>query len=96
MVEAIASDLAAGLVRKLVSLATNEVIQVWKLHEDLETLRQRFELTGALLNDAHSQNLIMSTAKMWFNKLEDVAHVAEAFMDELEYELTRKKSGESS
>ncbi|KAK1364428.1 putative disease resistance protein RGA3 [Heracleum sosnowskyi] len=91
MGEAIASDLAAGLIRKLVSLATDEVIQVWKLHEDLETLRDRFELTGALLNDAHSQNLIMSTAKMWFNKLEHVARVAEAFMDELEYELTRRK-----
>ncbi|KAK1364451.1 putative disease resistance protein RGA3 [Heracleum sosnowskyi] len=91
MAEVIASDLAAGLIRKLVSLATDEVIQVWKLDEDLETLRERFELTGALLNDAHSQNLIMSTAKMWFNKLEHVARVAEAFMDELEYEVTRRK-----
>ncbi|KAK1364420.1 NB-ARC domain-containing protein [Heracleum sosnowskyi] len=91
MAEAIASDFAAGLIRKLVSLATDEVIQVWKLHEDLETLRERFELTGALLSDAHSQNLIMSTAKMWFNKLEHVARVAEDFMDELEYEVTRRK-----
>ncbi|KAK1364433.1 putative disease resistance protein RGA3 [Heracleum sosnowskyi] len=91
MAEVIASDLAAGLIRKLVSLATDEVIQVWKLDEDLETLRERFELTGALLNDAHSQNLIMSAAKMWFNKLEHVARVAEAFMDELEYQVTRRK-----
>ncbi|XP_074382228.1 putative disease resistance protein RGA4 [Apium graveolens] len=91
MAEAIASDLAAGLIRQLVSLAMNEVIQVLKLHEDLETLRERFELTAALLNDAGSNNLIMSTARMWFNKLKDVARVAEAFINELEYELTRRK-----
>ncbi|KAL1809377.1 hypothetical protein DCAR_0728908 [Daucus carota subsp. sativus] len=91
MAEAIVGDLAAGLVRKLVSLATDEVIQVWKLQEDLETLCQRFELIGALLHDAHTKNLIMSTAKMWFSKLEDVAQVADAFMDELEYEVTRRK-----
>ncbi|XP_017218354.2 putative disease resistance protein RGA4 isoform X1 [Daucus carota subsp. sativus] len=91
MAEAIVVDLAAGLARKLVSLATDEVIQVWKLHEDLETLRERFELIGALLHDAQTKNLIMSTARIWFNKLEDVAQAAEAFMDELEYEVTRRK-----
>ncbi|KAL1809357.1 hypothetical protein ACET3Z_026347 [Daucus carota] len=91
MAEAIVGDLAAGLVRKLVSLAINDVIQVWKLDEDLETLRERFELIGALLHDAHAKNVIMSTAKIWFNKLEQVAHVTEAFMDELEYEVTRRK-----
>ncbi|KAL1809359.1 hypothetical protein ACET3Z_026349 [Daucus carota] len=91
MADAIVGDLAAGLIRKLVSLATNQVIQVWKLHEDLETLRQRYELIGALLHDAQTKNIIMSSAKIWFNKLEDVAQVAEAFMDELEFEVTRRK-----
>ena len=73
MAEATGADLAAGLVHKLVSLATNELIQAWKFHEDLDTLRERFELIGALLNEAHTQNLNMSTAQLWFNKLEQVA-----------------------
>ncbi|WOH09430.1 hypothetical protein DCAR_0728887 [Daucus carota subsp. sativus] len=91
MAEAIVDDLSAGLVRKLISLATDEVIQIWKLDEDLKTLRQRFESFGALLHDAQNKNLIMSSAKIWFNKLEEVAQVAEAFMDELEYEVSRRK-----
>ncbi|WOG90741.1 hypothetical protein DCAR_0309985 [Daucus carota subsp. sativus] len=33
----------------------------------------------------------MSAVQSWFNKLEDVAHVADAFMDELAYEVTRRK-----
>ncbi|KAK1393991.1 NB-ARC domain-containing protein [Heracleum sosnowskyi] len=90
MAEAIVADLAAGLVRKLASLVAEEVIQAWNLDEDLETLRERFDIIGALLNDAQAKNLIMSTAQKWFNKLEEVANVTEAFMDELAYEVTRR------
>ncbi|KAL1809336.1 hypothetical protein ACET3Z_026326 [Daucus carota] len=91
MGEAIVADLASGLLGKLVSLATEEVVQAWNIHEDLDTLHQRLESVGALLYDAHNKNLIMSTAKNWFDKLEAVASVANVFMDELAYEVTRRK-----
>ncbi|KAK1364368.1 hypothetical protein POM88_039929 [Heracleum sosnowskyi] len=91
MAGAIATDLAAGLISKLVSLAADEVIRAWKLHDDLDELRERLELIGDLLNDASTKNPTMVTVKNWFNKLEAVARVAEAFMDELEYEVTRRK-----
>ncbi|KAK1393993.1 NB-ARC domain-containing protein [Heracleum sosnowskyi] len=90
MAEAIVADTAAGLVRKLASLVAEEVIQAWNLDEDLETLRERFEIVGALLHDAYTKKLSISTAQKWFNKLEDVANVTEAFMDELAYEVTRR------
>ncbi|KAK1393988.1 putative disease resistance protein RGA3 [Heracleum sosnowskyi] len=90
MAEAIVADLAAGLVRKLVSLAAEQVIQAWNLDQDLETLRERFDMIGALLHDAHTKKIIMSTAQNWFNKLEEVANVAEVFMDQLAFEVTRK------
>ncbi|WOH09407.1 hypothetical protein DCAR_0728864 [Daucus carota subsp. sativus] len=91
MGEAIVADLASGLLGKLVSLAAEEVVQAWNFHEDLDTLHQRMESVGALLYDAHTKNLIMSTAKIWFDKLEAVANVANVFMDELAYEVTRRK-----
>ncbi|KAL1809335.1 hypothetical protein ACET3Z_026325 [Daucus carota] len=91
MGEAIVADLAGGLLGKLVSLAAEEVVQAWNFHEDLYTLHQRMESVGALLYDAHNKNLIMSTANNWFDKLEAVANVANVFMDELAYEVTRRK-----
>ncbi|KAL1809334.1 hypothetical protein ACET3Z_026324 [Daucus carota] len=92
MGEAIVAELAGGLLGKIVSLAAEEVVQAWNFHEDLDTLHQRMESVGALLYDAHTKNLIMCTAKNWFDKLEAVANVANVFMDELAYEVTRRKA----
>ncbi|KAK1364418.1 putative disease resistance protein RGA3 [Heracleum sosnowskyi] len=91
MADAIVADLASGLVCKLVSLATQEVIQAWNLHEDLEALRERLESIDALLSDAYTKEPTMSAVQSWFNKLEAVARVADVFMDELAYEVTRQK-----
>ncbi|WOH09386.1 hypothetical protein DCAR_0728843 [Daucus carota subsp. sativus] len=84
-------DIASGLVQKVVLLATEEVIQAWNLHDDLETLRKRLESIDALLSDANTRNLTMPAVQNWFNKLEALANVADVFMDELAYEVTRKK-----
>lgn len=54
MAEVIVADLAAGLVRKLVSFVADEVIKAWNLDQDLDTLRKRFEIVAALLDDAHA------------------------------------------
>ncbi|KAL1822150.1 hypothetical protein ACET3Z_008928 [Daucus carota] len=91
MADAFLTDLASGLVFKLVSLAAEEVIQAWNLQENLVTLQERLESIDALLSDADSKKLHMSAVHSWFNKLEDVAQVADAFMDELAYEVTRRK-----
>ncbi|KAL1809291.1 hypothetical protein ACET3Z_026281 [Daucus carota] len=91
MADAFAADLASRLVCKLVSLAADEVIQAWNLQDDLITLRERLESIDDLLSDAATKKLTMSAVKNWFNKLEAVAHVADALMDQLEYEVTRRK-----
>ncbi|KAK1364472.1 NB-ARC domain-containing protein [Heracleum sosnowskyi] len=91
MGDAFVADLASALVRKLVSLATQEVIQAWNLYDDLLTLRERLESIDALLSDATTRKLTMYAVQNWLNKLEDVARVADAFMDELAYEVARRK-----
>ncbi|KAK1364473.1 putative disease resistance protein RGA3 [Heracleum sosnowskyi] len=91
MADAFVADLASALVRKLVSLATQEVIQAWNLYDDLLTLRERLESIDALLSDATTRKLTMYAVQNWLNKLEDVGRVADAFMDELAYEVTRRK-----
>nr|XP_017217285.1 PREDICTED: putative disease resistance protein RGA3 [Daucus carota subsp. sativus] len=83
-------DIASGLVQKVVLLATEEVIQAWNLHDDLETLRKRLESIDALLSDANTRNLTMPAVQNWFNKLEALANVADVFMDELAYEVAHK------
>ena len=67
------------------------MIQAWNIQEDLVMLRERLETIDALLSDADSKRLNMSAVQSWFNKLEDVAHAADAFMDQLAYEVTRQK-----
>ena len=81
--DAFAADLASGLVCKLVSLATEEVIQAWNLQDDLITLRERLETIDALFSDAATKKLTKSAVEKWFSKLEAMAHVAEAFIDQL-------------
>ncbi|KAL1827346.1 hypothetical protein DCAR_0206511 [Daucus carota subsp. sativus] len=91
MSDAIIGDLASGLIRKLVSLATEEIILAWNLLDDLVRLRQRMESIDALLLDAATKKLTMSAVQTWFNQIEAVAHVADVFMDELAYQVTRHK-----
>ncbi|XP_074334424.1 putative disease resistance protein RGA1 [Apium graveolens] len=91
MADAFVADLASGLVFKLISLATDELIQAWNLHEDLVTLRERLETVDALLSDANAKKISMSTVQTWFNKLEAVAHVTDVFFNELTYQVTREK-----
>ncbi|WOH09387.1 hypothetical protein DCAR_0728844 [Daucus carota subsp. sativus] len=91
MADPIGADLASGLLIKLVSLVTEEVIQAWNIHQQLQTMRGRLESIDALLSDAATKKLTMSAVQNWFNKLEAVAHVADALMDELVYEATRRK-----
>lgn len=88
--EAFGADLAARLVAKLVSLAAKEVIQAWNVDKDLQKLGERFEILGALLDDGRTKKITMSVVDKWFDKLEDVANNTEVFLDELEYEATRK------
>ncbi|KAK1364476.1 Disease resistance protein RGA2-like [Heracleum sosnowskyi] len=85
------ADLTTGLVLKLLALVTEEVIRAWDIHQDLEILCERLESINALLIDAHTKKLTMCSVQSWFNKLEAVVHVADVFMDELAYEVTRQK-----
>ncbi|KAL8119167.1 putative disease resistance protein RGA4 [Apium graveolens] len=91
MADAFVADLASRLLLKLISLATEQVIQAWNLYDDLLKLRERLESIDALLSDAATKKLTAYAVQNWFSKLEDVAHVADAFMDELAYEVTRHK-----
>ena len=90
MVEAIAFGITAGLLVKVVSLVAEKLIDTWNLKSGLEKLRHRLNFIVALLNDAHTEKITMSTAQIWFDKLEDAATDAEAFLDELAYQVTRR------
>ncbi|WOH09355.1 hypothetical protein DCAR_0728812 [Daucus carota subsp. sativus] len=91
MAEEIVAGLAKVLVTKLVSLAAEELIQAWNVRDDLETLCEKLESIHDLLSDAAGKKLSMTTVQKWFNKLQVVARRADALMNELEYEVTRRK-----
>ena len=87
----IVAGLVTVLVTKLVSLAAEELIQAWNVRDDLETLCEKLELIHDLLSDAARKRLSMTTVQKWFNKLQVVARRADALMNQLEYEVTRRK-----
>lgn len=90
MAESLLAELAT-LVIKFVSLATEEVVWAWKIHEDLETLGEMLESINALLSDAATKKITMSAVQKWFNILEADARLADTVIDELFDEVTRRK-----
>lgn len=91
MVDAFAADLASGLLRKIISIAAEELIQAWGLEENLQALRERLELVDALLSYADSKQVTVEAVHVWLKKLTDVARVADALMEELNYEVLRRR-----
>lgn len=68
------------------------MIQAWNFHEYLDTLRirERLETIYTLLSDADTKTL-MPAAQNWFNKLEAITLITNVYMDELAYQVTRRK-----
>lgn len=91
MAEAFVTDLASGLLRQIVSVAAEELIQAWGLEENLQSLTERLELIDALLSDAESKQISVKPFQVWLNKLKAVAHVADVLMEDLRYEVLRRK-----
>lgn len=93
MAEAFVADLASGLLRKIVSVAAEELIQAWGLEENLQSLTERLEpwLMLCYISDAESKQISIKPFQVWLNKLKAVAHVADVLMEDLQYEVLRRK-----
>ncbi|CAB4284379.1 unnamed protein product [Prunus armeniaca] len=80
------------IVKKVASLASEEISLVWVFQGELTKLRESLLLTEAMLRDAgQSKEVRPEAVQIWVNKLEDIAHEADDVLDECGYELLRRQ-----
>ncbi|KAL6142209.1 hypothetical protein ACLB2K_060492 [Fragaria x ananassa] len=83
---------AQELLMKVASLAAQEFTLVWGFKEELTKLRGSLNMLEAVLRDAeHPRQDQGHAVKLWLEKLEDIANLADDVLDDYGYELLRRK-----
>eukprot|EP00258_Populus_trichocarpa_P036671 XP_024452690.1 putative disease resistance protein RGA3 isoform X3 [Populus trichocarpa] len=72
------------------SIAAEGIRLAWGLEGQLQKLNQSLTMIQAVLQDAARRPVTDKSAKLWLEKLQDVAYDAEDVLDEFAYEILRK------
>ncbi|GMP78861.1 hypothetical protein CsSME_00034643 [Camellia sinensis var. sinensis] len=89
--EALLVATAKEILKKLISI-TSEMSLAWGLKAELKRLTRRFKTAQALLCDAEDRKTIEKEAVLdWLKNLKAVASDAEDVLDELAFEVLRRK-----
>ncbi|KAM4113676.1 hypothetical protein ACJW30_04G013900 [Castanea mollissima] len=91
MAEAIVTDVAKEILSKLIPLVTEQIGLAWGFKEELTRLRQSVEIIQDVLADAERRQVTDLSVRRWLQRLQDVAYDADDVMDELAYEILRRK-----
>ncbi|XP_030940557.1 putative disease resistance protein RGA3 [Quercus lobata] len=91
MAEAIVTEVAKEILSKLIPLVTEQIGLAWGFKEELTRLRQSVEMIQDLLADAERKQVTDLSLRRWLQRLQDVAYDADDVMDELAYEILRRK-----
>ena len=78
-------------LEKVVSLATDQIVMVKEFEVDLEGLRNTVKMILAVLDDAEEKRGENPAVKLWLENLEELACRAEHVLDEVNYEMLRRK-----
>jgi hypothetical protein len=80
------------MVRKLISLATDEFTLAWNFQTDLKNLEKSLKMVNALICDASSNNKAqLESVKVWLQELNEVAFAADVVLEDFLYETLRYK-----
>ncbi|XP_030936545.1 putative disease resistance protein RGA3 [Quercus lobata] len=91
MAEAFVADVAKGILSKLIPLVSEQISLAWGFKEELTQLRGSVEMIQAVLADAERRKVREESSRLWLQRLEDVAYDADDLLDELAYEILRRK-----
>ncbi|KAI5563625.1 hypothetical protein BDE02_14G003400 [Populus trichocarpa] len=72
------------------SIAAEGIRLAWGLEGQLQKLEESLTMIQAVLKDAARKPVTDKSAKLWLEKLQDVAYDAEDVLDEFAYEILRK------
>ncbi|GMJ08864.1 hypothetical protein like AT3G14470 [Hibiscus trionum] len=90
MAEAVISAAVEVALSKAISFLEDPINLAWDFKDDLNQLRSSLDLTRAFLQDAERRQ-VDKPVKVWLEQLSDVACKADDVLDELAYELLRRK-----
>ncbi|XP_075662464.1 putative disease resistance protein RGA1 [Castanea sativa] len=91
MAEAIVTEFAKGILGNLITLVTDQIGLAWGFKDELTRLRDSVEMVQAVLADAEKRQVGEESVRLWLQRLEKVAYDADDVLDELAYELLRRK-----
>ncbi|KAM3750137.1 hypothetical protein ACB098_04G014600 [Castanea mollissima] len=91
MAEAIVTEFAKGILGNLITLVTDQIGLAWGFKDELTWLRDSVEMVQAVLADAEKRQVREESVRLWLQRLEKVAYDADDVLDELAYELLRRK-----
>ena len=91
MAENILSVVAGEIVGKLISPATEQISLAWDFKEDLKRLRDSLTMIQAVLADAERRQVREEQVRLWLRRLKDVSYDADDVLDDLAYEILRRK-----
>ncbi|KAI9381686.1 hypothetical protein POPTR_014G005600v4 [Populus trichocarpa] len=75
---------------RVISIAAEGIGLAWGLEGQLLKLEESLTMIQAVLQDAARRPVTDKSAKLWLEKLQDVAYNAEDVLDEFAYEILRK------
>ncbi|CAI9277214.1 unnamed protein product [Lactuca saligna] len=90
MAEALITIAAEGVLKKVLSIAANEIVIAWGYEEKLTTLHDLLDLIRAKLRDAERQKGT-EAVMVWLKQLKDVVSEADDVLDEVHYEMLRRE-----
>ncbi|XP_050256548.1 putative disease resistance protein RGA3 [Quercus robur] len=91
MAEAIVTDVAKEILSKVIPLVTEQINLAWGFKDELTQLRQSVEMIQDVLADAERKQVTDLSVKHWLQRLKDLAYDADDVLDELAYEILRRK-----
>ena len=91
MAETILSVVAEEMLKKVISVATEQISLALGFKEDLTRLRESVEMIQAVLADAERRQVGDEAVRLWLQRLKDVAYDADDVLDEFAYEILRRK-----
>ncbi|KAL7611992.1 hypothetical protein Lser_V15G05582 [Lactuca serriola] len=91
MADALVNVAAEAILKKLASIAVNEVALAWGYKEKLYTLEGTLKMIRAKLQDAENQKGQKHSVMEWLKQLKDVVAEADDVVDEVHYEMLRRE-----
>ena len=91
MAETVLSVVAEEILGRLISLATEQISLAWGFKDELMRLRESVEMIQDVLADAERRQVSDRSVMRWLQRLKDVAYDADDVLDELAYEVLRRK-----